>query len=186
MNDWTIHPDEPDTNSDNADRINGQTPNLMDKRTRTGIRTMRLIHGMDSKAVCLVCIAWLFMLYNISCCNTLSCCKYRLICINSYYFTFARDFLTSKVFHLTSPCEYKILFTCVQFYLGRVFELLVIPVIINLFYTQLDIDSSSIIYYTVTYWLINIYLLADLTLSWFICFDKIPRFISIEFTLQYK
>ena len=75
MNDRAINLDEPDTNTDNANRIYGQTPNLMDKWTWTDIWTTTLIHGMDSKAVGLILIAWLFMLYNIFCCNQ-SCSKY--------------------------------------------------------------------------------------------------------------
>ena len=138
MNGSTINLDEKETNTDNADRIYGHTTNLMDKRTRTGIRTMRLIHGIDSKVVCLILIAWLLF-----CIMSLVVILSHVVNIapsvltHNYYFTFARIFSTSKAFHFTRPCKYKNLFTCVQFFLGRVFELLVIPVIINL-----DINSK--------------------------------------------
>ena len=94
-------------------------------------------------------------------------------------------FLQNIVFILnTRSFVYKTLFTHVKFYLGRAFEIFDIPVIFKLVYTQLGIiDNSLIIYYTITYWLINIYL--PVTICWFTCFDKIPEFISIDFTPHY-
>ena len=84
----------------------------------------------------------------------------------------------------TRSSMYKTLFTHVKFYLGRAFEIFDIPVIRKLVYTQLGIiDNSLIIYYTITYWLINIYL--PVTICWFTCFDKTPEFISIDFTPHY-
>ena len=92
--------------------------------------------------------------------------------------------LQNIVFHFnTRSFVYNISFTHVNFYLGRAFEIFDIPVIVKGFYTQLGIDNRLVVYCSVIYWLINIYL--PVTIFWFTCVDKIPRFISIELTPQY-
>ena len=166
--------------TDATDRIYGQDPDIC-KRTRTVIPTTRQNNDFNHRAVGILSIACIFCSFFV---YVFEYVTYRLRNTFSFHMYICLHFLQNIVFHFnTRSFVYNISFTHVNFYLGRAFEIFDIPVIVKGFYTQLEIDNRLVVYCSVIYWLINIYL--PVTIFWFTCVDKIPRFISIEFTPQY-
>lgn len=162
----------------------GQTPDLAGYLTRTEPWTMRLDDGFNSRAVVIFLTACLFNLLYLSLYVVVSV-KYGFR-LSKYSFNIdtIHNFLSSIVFNFNTPLYMYIKsLTHVIFNLSRGYNLLDIPVLIKVSYTQLGIDIL-IIYYTVLYWPVIVYLLGLLIL-WFTWLDKIPEVISIDFTPKY-
>ena len=166
---------------DMAHRIYGQDPDK-DKRPRTVIPTTRQKNDFIYRAIdilsiaCFICFLFIYGFEYV---------KHRFRINYLFHMYINLNSLQNIVFNFNTRSHvFEISFTHVKFYLGRAFEIFDIPVTVKLFCTQLGfIDNSLIIYYTITYWLINIYL--PVTFFRFTCFDKIPEFISIDFTPRY-
>ena len=157
----------------------------MDKRTWTDLWTTRLKFGSEYKAIIIFFIACQYVLfisplYQNNVIYSFRWCEYSFLII-----IIGHNFLSHPVFYFNTPLYmYLNALSYVKFYLSRVYNIFGLPVCIKVFYTQLGIDICLIKYYTETYWLINIYL-PIVTVLWFTCFDKIPEFISFEFTPRY-